>query len=242
MSALPQGDDRLSDIQAAPTVVPAPPETTSRAPVTSPELGELFGALSQAQATLTDPPATGTNEDLGTRHLTLAGILASARPVLKDNGLCIIQMPADGYLRTILGHKSGQFIQCDTPLLQGRADLVPMQSLASAVSFARRIAATSMLGVAQPDDDGQSTGAPGSAVRPALGLVAVGSGNGSTPVPAARRGFSVAATIEAIKGKTTASELDDAKLRVEAAFSGDDLQAALTAIDERRQALSLPAS
>lgn len=242
MSALPQIDDAASEAQAAAVLVSTPLETTSRAPVTSPELGQLFGALSQAQATLTDPAATGINEDLGTRHLTLAGILAAARPVLKENGLCIIQMPTGDYLRSILGHTSGQFIQCDTPLLQGRADLVPMQSLASAVSFARRIAATSMLGLAQADDDGQSTGVPRLTGRPTLGVVPASSGTDGAPVAQARRGFSVTATIDAIKGKSTAGELDDAKLRVEAAFSGDDLQAALAAIEERRQALASAAS
>ena len=242
MSALLHVDDAVSEAQASPGPVSTPLESTARVPVTSSELGDLFGALSQAQDSLTDPAATGMNEDLGTRHLTLAGVLAAARPVLKENGLCIIQMPAGDYLRTILGHKSGQFIQCDTPLLQGRADLVPMQALASAVSFARRIAATSMLGVAQPDDDGQSTGVPSVTGRPALGLVSASSGADGAPVSTARRGFSVTATIDAIKGKSTASELDDAKLRVEAAFSGEDLQAALAAIEERRKALSLTAS
>ena len=151
-------------------------------------------------------------------------------------------MPTGDYLRSILGHTSGQFIQCDTPLLQGRADLVPMQSLASAVSFARRIAATSMLGLAQADDDGQGTGVPRLTGRPTLGVVPASSGTDGAPVTQARRGFSVTATIDAIKGKSTAGELDDAKLRVEAAFSGDDLQAALAAIEERRQALASAAS
>lgn len=242
MSALPQIDDAATEAQAGPGLASMPLESTSRSPVTSSELGDLFAALSQAQATLTDPAATGMNEDLGTRHLTLSGVLAAARPVLKENGLCIIQMPVGDYLRTILGHKSGQFIQCDTPLLQGRADLVPMQALASAVSFARRIAATSMLGLAQPDDDGQSTGVPSVTGRPALGLVPAPSGTSGASVSNVRRGFSVAATIDAINGKSTASELDDAKLRVEAAFSGEDLQAALAAIVERRKALSLTAS
>lgn len=239
MSALPQVKEGDQPTDALPADAPITVPSHSPPPVMSKELGELFGALCTAQATLSQPLATGSNEDLGTRHLTLAAVLLAARPALRDNGLCLIQVPAGNCLRTILGHKSGQFIQCDTPLLLGRDDLVPMQGLASAVSFARRIAATSMLAIAQPDDDGQSTATPGQSGRPTLGLVPTGAPADAASIPAARRGFSVNATIEAIKGKSTASELDDAKLRVEAAFSGDDLKAALDAIDERRRALGL---
>lgn len=218
-------------------------------PVTTKDVGELFAALSELQAGMVDPSPGGVNETLGTRHLTLAGVLSAARPLLKANGLCIVQMPAGAYLRTILGHKSGQFIQCDTPLLMARSDLVPMQALASAVSFARRIAATSVLGVAQPDDDGQSTGLvtgvdtdlrPG-ATRPSLGLVAGALPEG-TPATAVKRGFSVAATIEAIKSKSTHAELDDAKTRVEAVFRDADLKEVLDAIEDRRKALAPAAS
>lgn len=220
-----------------------PPSATAVMPmgvVTSPQLGELFAALAQAQGNLTDPAATGTNEDLGTRHLTLSGVLSASRQALKSQDLCIVQCPLGTHVRTILGHKSGQFIQCDTPLLLGRSDLLPMQALASAVSFARRIALTSLIGVAQADDDGQTTGLAGGSSRPALASVSSISGApGTSPAAASpRRGFSVQATIDAINGKTTVAELDAAKTRVEAAFSGEDLNQALEAIEKRRQSIT----
>lgn len=205
--------------------------------LTSPELGDLFAALSEAQGTLTDLAATGTNEGLGTRHLTLSGVLSGSRQALKAQGLCVVQCALGTHVRTILGHKSGQFIQCDTPLLLSRSDLLPMQALASAVSFARRIALTSMIGVAQADDDGQTTGMPTGASRPALAAVSTIAGaSGASPGGALpRRGFSLQATIDAINAKTSVEELDDAKTRVEAAFTGESLKDALRAIDSRRQ-------
>jgi hypothetical protein len=208
--------------------------------VTSPELGELFAALAQAQGSLTDPAASGTNEELGTRHLTLSGVLSASRQALKAHDLCVIQCPLGSHLRTILGHKSGQFIQCDTPLLLSRNDLLPMQALASAVSFARRIALTSLIGVAQADDDGQTTGLLAGSARHTLASVSSVSGAaGAPPVAAsARRGFAVSGTIDAINTKTTVAELDDAKLRVEAVFNGEDLTQILSAIEKRRQSIT----
>lgn len=247
---LPVEGEPQTTAAAAPTEVASTATDRSRPvfdqacpePVTSQDLGELFQALSDIQAKVENPTATGTNEDLGTRHLTLAGVLIAARPLLREHGLCIVQMPSGGFLRTILGHKSGQFIQCDTPLLLERSDLTPMQALASAVSFARRIAMTSILGMAQPDDDGQGTGAQGMAPRPALSLAGGAGTAASAAAGQPRRGFSVTATIEAIKAKTLVSELDDAKVRVESAFKGDDLKQALDAIEERRRVLTAKTS
>ena len=45
-------------------------------------------------------------------------------------------------------------------------------------------------------------------------------------------------TIDAINAKATPAELDEARKRVEAAFTGDDLKTALEAIEARLQAIS----
>ena len=228
------------DASAQPSTAPAASPQVPTSVVTSRELGELFAALAQAQGSLIDPAATGTNDELGTRHLTLSGVLSASRQALKAQDLCVVQCPLGSHLRTILGHKSGQFIQCDTPLLLSRSDLLPMQALAAAVSFARRIALTSVIGVAQPDDDGQTTGLSAGSPRPALASVSsIAAATGASPAAtSARRGFSVQATIDAINAKKTGEELDDAKIRVEAAFSGADLNQALQAIETRRQSIT----
>lgn len=225
-------DAVVSMAQSAPVV--------DRAPTTSPELGELFAALSAVQGELADPAATGLNETIGNRHLTLSGVLGCARPVLAKHGLCMVQLVLGTHLRTVLGHKSGQFISCDVPLLMGRPELLPMQAMASAVSFARRIAATAMLGIAQADDDGQATAGAQFVPRPSLAVVAPIAAVAATQAaqPATRRGFSVAATIDAINAKATPAELDEARKRVEAAFTGDDLKSALEAIEARLQVIS----
>lgn len=200
----------------------------------SAELGELFQALCAAQAALQNPSATGTNEDLGTRHLTLASVLSLARPVLLEYGLCILQMPSGRFLRTFVGHKSGQYIQCDIPLLLQVVDLTPMQALAAAVSFARRIVVTSVLGLTPSDVDGGDAGTP----RAPGSLSVVHSRTQPSAAPQAQTGFSVRATIDAINAKTKVSELDDAQLRVKAAFTGRDLEETLEAIEVRRRTLS----
>lgn len=223
-----------------PSLLPMPPAAAS-----SSELGLLFAALSKVQAALPGLPALALNEQVGTPYISLATILSNAQPLLLQHELSLVQMPHGGCLRTILGHSSGQHLVSDTPVLLDSVELSGMQSYARSVSFARRIAAAAILGVIHLDNDGEtsrspasggmrgSAGHPGSAGSPNPSGGASSGASPSTKV----RGFSVDATIEAIKGKKSPADLDVAEERVKAAFQGDDLDAALKAISERRTQL-----
>ena len=73
---------------------------------------------------------------------------------LTDNGLSIFQpVNFDGtnyYLETILSHSSGEFIKSSIQLMIDRKN---MQGLGSAITYAKRYAWASILGIVSDDDD-----------------------------------------------------------------------------------------
>jgi hypothetical protein len=77
-----------------------------------------------------------------------------AQKPLADNGLCLIHTTIieEGryYLKSILMHSSGQYISGLTPLLLAKND---MQAIGSALSYSKRYATCSMLGIVAEVED-----------------------------------------------------------------------------------------
>ena len=130
----------------------------------SPTCGALFGALATAQGEFTDVERTLKAKIESTRakyeyaYAPLDEVLSAVRPALSKNGLAIMQFPftSRGALtvRTMLGHSSGEWMENDLAI--GMASSDP-QSLGSAITYLRRYALMSNLGVAPAyDDDGQA--------------------------------------------------------------------------------------
>jgi hypothetical protein len=121
----------------------------------------LAEALVAAQAEL--PCALGKDADgqIGQRsyrYLTLDKLIAETRPILQRHGLTIMQCP--GYanrgedsampvLETTVLHVSGENEQYTTPLYLGDKT---MQGLGAAITYARRYAWQSVLGIAAEED------------------------------------------------------------------------------------------
>jgi len=127
----------------------------------SEQINELAGALAKAQSTITPALKDSENPHFKSKFADLASVWDVARGPLTSNGLAVVQSPeADGnggmMLRTTLMHSSGQFIAGTMPLLHdGRS----MQSLGSAITYARRYAFAAVVGiVAELDDDGNAAG------------------------------------------------------------------------------------
>lgn len=129
---------------------------------------KLFEALAMAQGEF---PAIPKDREVDAgqykfEYATLDAILTAVRPVLSKHGLAILQplvmVNGGSVLRTILGHKSGQSIVSDMPLtLEGVSKI---QQVGSQITYKRRYAIVSMLGVvADEDDDG--TGASGTPAK-----------------------------------------------------------------------------
>ena len=101
-----------------------------------------------------------TNPFFNSGYSSLAGIIRLTTPVLSANGLAVSQVfdaAEDGkaVLVTQLRHVSGESIESRLPLRTSKDD---MQSLGSAISYARRYSLMAILNIAtsHDDDDGNA--------------------------------------------------------------------------------------
>lgn len=116
---------------------------------------KLFTALSKAQGSF----ATIKKDRKGVYGNTYADIndvLAEIRPILAENNLFVVQLPEgshdDLYLKTIIGHVSGEFLSFKTPMILEKKNA---QGFGSALTYVRRYSLVSALGLETDDDDGQ---------------------------------------------------------------------------------------
>ncbi len=130
----------------------------------------LAGALVASQTGFPPIPLDATNPHFKNRFASLGAILHAILPVLNQNGIALMQHPTivDGRpaLRTVLLHESGGASE-DTMLLI--LDKENSQGQGSALTYARRYAVMSALGlVAEEDDDGQAASRPSQRGRGAV--------------------------------------------------------------------------
>jgi hypothetical protein len=145
----------------------------------SPECGELFGALSAAQNELKNPDKdkcvtvkTRTGPDYSYTYADIASVLEAARPILSKHGLCVSQWPMterlaaktegglDSYeikVVTLLGHKSGQWMMAG---LRWRPSDQSEKGAGGTITYLRRYAVQSVIGVAAEDDNDAPAEAP----------------------------------------------------------------------------------
>lgn len=119
------------------------------------ELNELFTALAICQGELENATKDSNNPFFKSKYADLAEVINAAKLPMSKNGLSIIQLPTfqPGIVsvKTILGHKSGQFIEStiSTPIVKQDP-----QSIGSAITYMRRYSYSAIIGIAQEDDDG----------------------------------------------------------------------------------------
>jgi hypothetical protein len=122
---------------------------------TSQEIGELAKALAKAQGEFKDAVADSKNPHFDSFYAGLDSVRHATIDALYINGISFMQHPvtSDGKLclTTMLLHTSGQFLKSTFQL---NVEKPTMQGLKSAVTYARRIAWLSILGLAEADDDG----------------------------------------------------------------------------------------
>lgn len=150
----------------------------------SEQLNELAGALAKAQAAFTAVPK-GKTAKVGSysyKYADLADAWDVARQALTDNGLAVIQAPAQlergvCSVTTMLLHTSGQWVR-STLALDAR-DASP-QSIGSVITYARRYGLAAMVGLVTDDDtDAQEHG--GRDER--RGQASYSRGEGGAPAP-----------------------------------------------------------
>jgi len=105
------------------------------------------------------------NPHFKTKYADLPTIIDAYRPLFKDHGLALIQreIPATGGVRlqTIIVHESGQWIADAAPFRPAVKN--DPQAYGSALTYLRRQAAASLIGIAQDDDDGAAASRPAKA-------------------------------------------------------------------------------
>jgi hypothetical protein len=136
----------------------------------SAEIGELAAALSKAQGAMRAAAKDAKNPHLKNAYADLNGIITASREAMTANGLSCTQLPSvestDNGMRivlvTLVLHASGQWLRnvLRLPVEQGKG-INLKQATGAAISYARRYALSSIMGVATGDDtDGavQSSG------------------------------------------------------------------------------------
>lgn len=125
----------------------------------SEHIGELAKALVEFQSELSPAVKSSQNPFFKSYYADLGSIWDAIRPLLKKNGLAVIQSGVsepDGHegLKTTLMHTSGQWIS-GTWLLKNAKPNDP-QAQGSAITYLRRYSLAAILGVVADDDDGES--------------------------------------------------------------------------------------
>ena len=116
----------------------------------------------------------GKNPHFRSDYMTLDGILNSVKPVLKDVGIVILQS-VDNNME-VFSDKATSIIECHTKLLHEsgeyleskcivHADKMTPQGYGSAITYVRRYGITTMLGIAEADDDGNAAEGAATAVK-----------------------------------------------------------------------------
>ena len=82
-------------------------------------------------------------------------ILDVVRKPLADNGLALVQLLDGGALLTLLLHESGAVLEGRTPI----PETADVQAFGSAITYLRRYAIQSLLGIAAEEDDDGNRGA-----------------------------------------------------------------------------------
>lgn len=122
----------------------------------SESLSELAGALNKFQSEMGKVVFDSNNPFFKSKYASLSALVSTAKPILAKNGLSVSQLVSDGgSVTTMLLHSSGQFLSSTLTLKPVKED---PQGQGSAITYARRYAYASILGiVSDEDDDGNAS-------------------------------------------------------------------------------------
>lgn len=116
----------------------------------------LASALSKLQGEITD--VTKDKKGYGYQYADLSQILDISRPMLSKHKLAISQLCGSAHdkvtVETVLMHESGQWISSTIEMgVQEGKGMSLAQAVGSVITYARRYALASIIGIAQIDND-----------------------------------------------------------------------------------------
>jgi hypothetical protein len=119
--------------------------------------GNLFAALSKAQADITGAVKDSSNPFFKSKYADLAACLDAVRGPLAKNELCVIQTTSNESgsvtVITTLGHSSGEWMTGQLTMTPEKAG---PQAFGACITYARRYALAAITGLAQIDDDAEA--------------------------------------------------------------------------------------
>jgi hypothetical protein len=129
---------------------------------TSENLNEIGAALAKAHKVIEAAVKTKKNiltkSGVFTMYAGLDDVIEAIKKPLAEQGISFIQGPcregALDYVDTRLLHESGQYIGCVTPIIFSSKD--NPQAYGSGVTYAKRYALQSLVGLPSEDDDGKA--------------------------------------------------------------------------------------
>lgn len=146
------------------------------------EIAELATALSAAQGEFDAATKDKSNPAFKSKYADLSSCIEAVRPHLAKHGLSVVQAmmatEKDVLLRTMLLHKSGQWLASYYPIV---GEWAAPQKIGSAVTYARRYTLCALLQIAQEDDDAEAAMGRGNGGQSA--------GNGYSHRPAERTNY-----------------------------------------------------
>ena len=122
-------------------------------------IGKIAGALAKAQGEMTMVEAKSTNPFFNSKYASLASVLETAMPSLNKYEIALVQgnrwdNENNGfYITSILIHSSGEWIKSEIRMPIMKKD---PHGIGAATTYGRRYLLSSMVGIAQADDDGNA--------------------------------------------------------------------------------------
>lgn len=114
-------------------------------------ISELAKALNKFQSMMGPVIFDANNPFYKSKYATLSAIVSKAKPYLTESGLSVSQLlEGDGGVTTILMHSSGEYLSSALFLKSIKDD---PQGHGSAITYARRYAYASILGIVSDEDD-----------------------------------------------------------------------------------------
>jgi hypothetical protein len=144
--------------EVIPAVQQVPPESTN-SEWKSDQIDKLAGALAKAQSEIRGAAKKSKNPFFNSNYADLHTVIESCMPQLSKNGISVVQGTdfnrTDGwFVTTMLMHSSGQWIKSSCKIILGPKQ--DIQALGSAITYGRRYGLSSIAGIGQFDDDGNS--------------------------------------------------------------------------------------
>lgn len=126
----------------------------------SENINELATALAKAQGEMKFAVKDSENPHFKSKYADLSSVIEAVKAPLSNNNLTymqpIVYIDGQSFIETILVHTSGQWIKASAPIHIPKDSKNAMQAFGAAVSYMRRYLLSSLVGIAQDDDDGES--------------------------------------------------------------------------------------